>query len=462
MTTNNSNIKIEQEKIIDDISEKPMTEEKNNESLDIDKLAKLKAKLAAKQNIEENKEDEMPAKIVIKPERSINFGIIGSGQGGSRLAEAFYKLGMDAVVMNTAQQDLKFIDVPESNKLFLEYGLGGASRDLAIGYSAADSHREQILDLVNKQLADSQILIFTVSLGGGSGAGSCDVIIDILSATGKPVMVLAVLPMESEDAQTKHNALITLSKLAKYTQSKKIANLMVVDNSKIELIYHSVSPVDFFNIANRAIVEPLDAFNRLSAMPSSVKPLDPTEFSRILIDGEGLTIYGELKVDNYENNEAALAEAIISNLDSNLLADGFDIKQSKYVGVIISANSNVWKKIHSSSINYMKAILEEATGTPRALFSGVYTTDDPEDIVKIYFIISGLGIPSGRIDVLKKQAQEFEIAAKQKDNQRNLTLNLDTGKDQTVSKIQEIKNKVATKSSAFGKFTTGVVDRRKG
>ena len=86
----------------------------------------------------------MAAKIVSGKERSLVLGVLGSGQAGSRLAEAFYKLGYDSVAVNTAMQDLKFIDIPDSNKLLLEYGLGGAAKEVEIGKAAAESHRGEI------------------------------------------------------------------------------------------------------------------------------------------------------------------------------------------------------------------------------------------------------------------------------------------------------------------------------
>jgi len=441
------------ENIIDDLEDK---KEKNKMSdIDNDKLAELRKKLAKKE------EDEMPAKVVVKSEKSINFGVIGSGQAGGRLAETFYRLGYDAVAVNTATQDLKFLNLPETNKLLLEFGLGGAARELDLGKAAAEAHKDKIMELVNNQLADAQVLVFCLSLGGGSGAGSCETIVDLLTSTGKPLMVMTVLPMESEDAQTKHNALETLSKLTKFAQTKRIANLVVVDNAKIESLFSDVGQMDFYNVANRAIVEPLDVFNKLSSMPSNVKPLDPTELAKILIDGEGLTTYGEIKVSNY-SDETAIAEAVVENLNSNLLASGFDLKQAKYVGVLLTANKEVWKKIPSVAVNYATAMISDHCGTPKGIFKGVYTTEDTEDCVKVYSMFSGLGLPMSRVEQLKKEAQTLTQTVKTKDEQRNLTLNLDSGKDETVSKVQEIKNKIAAKSSTFGKFTTGVVDRRKG
>lgn len=439
------------EKIQDDVSS---VEVKPEETVDLSKLAALKAKNQAKQQ-----EQKMAAKIVAKKERSIVLGVVGSGQAGSRLAETFYKLGYDAVAINTAMQDLKHIDIPDANKLLLEYGLGGAAKEIEIGKAAAESHKGFIEDLINDKLGHTQVNVLCLSLGGGSGAGSCETLVEVLSGTGKPLVVITVLPMDSEDAQTKHNALETLAKLSKMAQTKKINNLIVVDNAKIEAIYQDVSQVEFYGKANKAIVDPIDVFNTLSSMPSSVKGLDPMEWGKLFTDGEGLTVYGELTVDNYAE-ETSIAEAVINNLNGNLLAGGFDLKQSRYVGVLITANKDVWAKIPSASITYAMAMINDQCGNPKGIFKGIYTVDSEDNNVKIYSMFSGLGLPDSRVTQLKKEAQEHMQAVKVKDDQRNLNLTLETGTNETVSAAQKIKEKIAAKTSAFGKLTQGVVDRR--
>jgi cell division GTPase FtsZ len=451
---------MEKEQVVDDITNVQLKTETKAEpvepAIDISKLAALKAKSQAKQ-----KENNMSAKIVGKKERSLSFGIFGSGQGGSRIAESFYKLGYDAIVCNTASQDLKYISIPDSNKLLLEYGVGGASKELEIGRAAAEQHRGEILQLVNEKLSDSQINILCLSLGGGSGAGSCDTLVDILLTTGKPLVVITVMPMDSDDVQTKANALETLSKLTNFAKNKKISNLIVVDNAKIETIYHDVNQMDFFNVANKAIVDTLDAFNTFSSMPSAIKALDPMEFSKIFIDGEGLSVYGELTVDNY-TEDTAIAEAVVNNLDKNLLASGFDLKQTKYAGFIVAANKDVWAKIPSSSVNYAVAMVNDFCGNPKGVFKGIYTTDSTEDVVKVYSFFSGMGLPAGRVEQLKKETAELQSKVKGKDEQRNLSLHVDSGANETVTAAQKIKEKIAAKSSTFGKFVGGaVVDRRK-
>lgn len=440
------------EQIVDDVSN---VEIKKEESVDLGKLAALKARSQAKQT-----ESKMAAKIVSKKERSLILGVLGSGQAGSRIAEAFYKLGYDAVAINTAMQDLKFIDIPDANKLLLEYGLGGAAKETEIGKAAAEAHRADIVQLVHEKLGEAQVNVLCLSLGGGSGAGSCETLVDLLSETGKPLVVMTVLPMDTEDAQTKSNALETLSKLARLTQTKKVNNLIVVDNAKIEAIYHDISQVDFYGVANKAIVEPVDIFNTLSSMPSSVKGLDPMEWGKLFTDGEGLTVYGELTIDNFAE-ETSIAEAVINNLNGNLLAGGFDLKQSRYVGVIIAANKEVWAKIPSSSITYAMAMVNDQCGTPKGVFKGIYTIETPDPVVKVYSMFTGLGLPDSRVTQLKKDAQEHMQSVKGKDEQRNLSLQLDTGTNETISAAQRVKDRIAQKSSAFGKLYNGVVDRRK-
>ena len=298
--------------------------------------------------------------------------------------------------------------------------------------------------------------------GGGSGAGSAEVIVDILSKMERPIGVITVLPMSTDDSQTKANAVITLAKFAKMAQAKKIDNLIVVDNAKIESIYSDVGPLNFFNVSNQAIVEPIDMFNTLSSMPSAVKGLDPTEFGKLFTDGQGLSIFGTMTVANY-TEDTAIAEAVIENLSGSLLATGFNLKETRYAGAIFVANKKVWDKIPNSSVNYAMSMVNDCCGNPLGVFKGIYTLDDmEEDVVKVYSIFAGLGLPAERVQQLKNESKDLAQANKQKDEQRNLSLKLDTGVEETVSAADAIKKRIEDKKSSFGKLhNRAVIDRRK-
>lgn len=467
MSVKTSKEQLEKEEIVDDVTtavETTPTAEAapetvavlDEDALDNERLARLKEKLAKKKG-----EDMSPPVIVEEKIRSIKFGVIGSGGGGSRLAEVWYSLGYDAVAINTATQDLQPINMPDANKLFLDHGLGGAAKELEIGQAAAEAHRDAINELVNKKLGNCQMLLFCTSLGGGSGAGSAEVVIDILLQLGKPIAVITILPQSTDDAQTKHNALQTLSKLTKLVQARKVDNLIVVDNAKIETIYKDVGQFNFFPVSNKAIIEPIDQFNTLSSKASPVKGLDPTEFGKIFTDGQGLTIYGTMTVENYED-ETAIAEAVVDNLSGSLLASGFDLKKARYVGAIFAANQKVWDKIPNSSVNYAMAMINDVCGAPLGVFKGIYSVPEiEEDAIRVYSMFSGLALPTTRVDQLKAEAKERIAKSEQKDEERKVALKLDA-EDETISAADAIKKHIASKKSSFGKLTNqAVIDRRK-
>jgi len=317
------------------------------------------------------------------------------------------------------------------------------------------------LALVNRELGHTQVLIVTTSLGGGSGAGSVEPLISTLSQTGKPIIVIAALTMQNDDAQAKQNSLETLSKLSKMVQTKRISNLIVVDNAKIETVYSEVSQMEFFGVANKAICEPIDVFNTFSMKDSPVKGLDSAEWAKLFVDGDGLSIYGSMKVTNF-TDKTALAEAVLANLDGNLLASGFDVKESKYVGAMVIAHPSVWKQIPSVSVNYMSTLLSDKCGEP-ILFKGIYEDSSmSEDHVEIHTFISGLSLPESRISALKTEVKALQETTKAKEQARTVNLTLDTGSNETISATQKLKQEIANKSSSFGKLmSSNVIDRRK-
>ena len=304
--------------------------------------------------IKKEKMDSTETKIIDKKAVSYKFGIIGCGHAGSRLAEVFYGLGYQAIALNTATQDLAYINIPEENKLFMDIGIQGAAKDLTRGEEAAEAYREKIQGLIYDKLGASQILIVCSSTAGGSGAGSLSTIIEMLQAIGKPIIILAVLPMVSEDAQAKSNALETVSKLGKFVKEGKAHNLILVDNARIEAIHCGVGQMEFYKVANKSVVEPLHTMNLYSTRPSDVKPIDSAEFATLLLNGEGLSIYGQMTVTDYEE-DVAISAAVMNGLQENLLASGFDLKQAKMIGIFMIANKSVWSKIPAGQVDFAMA-----------------------------------------------------------------------------------------------------------
>jgi len=397
------------------------------------------------------------------PKVSINFGVIGLGQAGSRIAETFSGFGYNVCVFNTAQQDLEFINLPDDKKLFMPFALGGAGKDLDNGRQAIEQNAQEIMDFVETRFNDNEMIILAISGGGGTGSGGAESLIGLLKTLGKPLGVIFILPMESEDSLSKHNTIITLGKLSQMAATDVITSLVVTDNAKVELIYPGLSKAEFWPTANNAIVEPLHLFNNLSATPTKYDSLDSMDFGRILTAGD-CTIFGMMEVENYLE-ETSIAEAVINNLEEGLLASDFSLKETRFGGFIITGSEKALNKIPAANINYASYMIGEACESAQ-LVSGVYELPSENDVIKVYTMFSGLGLPSTRVDILKAQAKEQMGKIKIKEEGRVDKMTIDYEQNQTQTKAQEVHRRIKQKNSAFGKLTTNaqsnkIVDRRK-
>lgn len=418
-------------------------------------------KLKAKANKKKEEQKEMP-ELIDQQEVSINIGVIGVGQAGSRIAEEFHKLGYDVGVINTSAQDLRFIDVLPEQKLLLEGSLGGTGKDLDLGREIFDDNQGICLDLVEKVAEGNDMLFLAVSGGGGTGSSSVDTMINIMSSTGMPVGVIYVLPKASEDSQSKRNSIETLARLARMTADDMVSSLVVVDNARIEQIYGGLSQSQFWSTSNQAIVEPIHIFNSLTAQASKFTSLDPSDFGKVISCGD-CSVYGVVEVEDYVE-ETALAEAMIESLGGNMLAEGFDLSQTRVGGVVIVGGEEALNNLPAINIDYAFHMISEQTDGA-SIYRGIYADESVGDKVKVYSWFAGLGLPQDRIDNLKKESKLQAERAAEKENQRTASMTLDLEEDKVASVQSQIHRKIKKKKGGFNKLQRGarrsLIDKRR-
>ena len=102
-----------------------------------------------------------------------------------------------------------------------------------------------------------------------------------------------------------------------------------------------------------------------------------------------------------------------------------------------------------------------------ASFKGVYSSDAVDDSITVSFMFSGLGLPKGRIDALKVDAQKNMDALMAKKNSAPGKMSIDLGQSKTGSAADSMMDKIKKNKSAVGKLLgTGtpkksVIDRRR-
>lgn len=392
-----------------------------------------------KPEIEIEEEFKM-ANAINKQYVSLKFGVVGSGQAGGRIAEVFYKQGYAACAVNTARQDLEFLDIPEENKLFIgNESIGGSGKDLDVSADLFMSHEDEVVSFIDNKLGDCDAFILTVSGSGGTGSGSAELLSEWLGQSGKPLIVIYVLPGSFDSVQGKHNALQTLERLSDLCKDTVINSLVLVDNAAIEAAYPDLPQAKFFKTANEAVVMPLHTFNRLSATSSDHESLDSMDFAKALIESNGCCVFGTNVVppDWYEQDETALMEAIISGLDDGLLARGFDLKEAQNVGILVSANAQVLERVPYMNIAYMFKYIADEFKSANA-FKGVYAVPTNSDDITVHFIFSGMGLPKDRVESLRKESEDHQKNLQEK--REKLNLEVGPRKDRAS---RDIDNKIA-------------------
>lgn len=383
---------------------------------------------------------------------SLKFGVIGSGQAGGRIAEVFYNYGYDACAMNTARQDLEFLDLPEDKKLFIgDESLGGAGRDLEFGLAAVEDNESEVIAFLEENMKNADVAVLALAGGGGSGSGSAELLIEYLADLGLPIMVIYALPGSFDDPQSKHNAIHTLAKLSSLAEKQVVNSLVLVDNAKIEMTYPNLSTAAFWKTANNAVVEPLHMFNSVSATSTNFESLDSMDFAKSLIEAGNCVVFGSntVSAELYEEDETALLEAMIDNLQNGLLAGGFALEEAQTVGILITANQSVLEKIPNNSLSYVFKYITEEYDSARS-FKGIYAIPSENDDITIRFIFSGLGLPKERVDYLKNEAKKHMSALEAK--RKKTSMGIDLGKDETTNKADRAMSKIKRKKSAIGRL----------
>ena len=111
----------------------------------------------------DKKEEEKVEKNKDECDVAFKFAFVGAGQGGSRIAHAFHRLGYRKLsAINTAQQDLNTIDL--EHKLCI--GTGGAGKDPSKAKSDFEERKKLKLILTDINVPEKMsVIVRTAGIG---------------------------------------------------------------------------------------------------------------------------------------------------------------------------------------------------------------------------------------------------------------------------------------------------------
>jgi cell division GTPase FtsZ len=332
---------------------------------------------------------------------AFKFCFLGVGQGGSRIAETFSKMGYNRVAaINTAQQDLNGIDL--KNKLCI--GEGGAGKDPEVAKKLLNDKREDVIDFMRYSFGDTfDRIIICAGAGGGTGSGSAIPLVDLATevqalsrTTEKKVGMILTLPKKSEGAKVAANAAVALRNAYSLVSARKISPLILLDNEKVSQLYPNVAISKFWDVANKNFAGLFHLFNLTSAKDSSYSSFDKNDYKGIL--DSGLVVFGAAPVKNWKDS-VAIARVVRENLKSNVLCAGIDPSTGTTAGVIMIGGTEVLDNLPQSYIDQSLDQLNRMLKQGSTVHGGVYSGDKPT--LNIFSVVGGLEEPVEKIKELR-------------------------------------------------------------
>lgn len=349
---------------------------------------------------------ELQEKVEIADEKktAFRFAFIGSGQGGSRLAHAFWTLGYRRVcAINTAQQDLATLPLPEDRKLAI--GSGGAGKNPSAALALFNEKAEDVLDFMRRSFGPVyDRTIVCIGAGGGTGAGTVNGL--ILKArelqiankcSSQQVGVIVALPKITEGKKPSANAYFVLEGLLALVEQKIVSPLIIVDNERMSALYPGLSIDGFWAKANGSVCSLFDLFNTICTYQSTYTAFDPNDFKTVL--DSGLIVFGATPVAKWQE-AGAISAAFRDNLKKNILSGGVNLSSGSLGAAIVIASRNILSTVPHEHLDMafdqLTRLLQPGSTVHRGIYSG------SKETMAVYTALGGLGRPEEKLGELQR------------------------------------------------------------
>ena len=330
---------------------------------------------------------------------AFNFAFLGTGQGGGRIADAFYKLGYRRVAaFNTTEQDFNDLTL-ETHKLSLD--VGGASKEPDKAKAALKGREEDVRDLMTVAWGKNvDYAMICIGLGGGTGSGTGPELVRIaqqyMADQGRPVRVGAVvsLPPVTEGYQVARNAVQGFNELVQLN----VSPLIVIDNARIDQLYKPAMS-QRNAVANNTISQLFHLFNQLSAVHSPFATFDRSELAQLL--DSGLITFGAANIPKIDT-PADISSSIREQLTQSVLAEVELDTASKAACLFVGGQH----EMDTLDMDYFDAgftQMERMMHKESIVHRGVYLGGSPG--LQAYTMLAGLDVPKQRLKQLAEKGK---------------------------------------------------------
>ena len=343
---------------------------------------------------------------------AFKMGIVGVGQCGNNIAQAFYRIGYRRVLLvNTAQTDLDSIE-DQITKLPIDKQ--GAGKDPTVGKARVEAKATEIRNGILREFGDDfDKIIVCLGLGGGTGSGGGPAVIkiaqDIIKARGgnpaKDVIVIVTLPDPNMDGPRQ-----CFNALAAYGQIAQLGvPLTIIDNAQVGSIIRAKLAEGWTPI-NTWIARTFHMFNAYANMPSDHGAFDGNDFNDVI--SRGRLLFSAFRVTNLKDRYA-IGDTMAANLERSLFAK-CDRASATAAGCLLVINPRIGNDLSMEDLAPALQELNNIMQPNSTLHRGIYIPDwsfndqDKHPDLFCYVILGGLDHPRVTLAGLFDKAKSFD------------------------------------------------------
>ena len=343
---------------------------------------------------------------------AFKMGIVGVGQCGNNIAQAFHRIGYRRVLLvNTAQTDLDSIN-DEIPKLLIDKQ--GAGKDPVVGKARVEAKATEIRNGMLREFGeDFDKIIVCLGLGGGTGSGGGPAVVkiasDIIRDRGgnptKDVIVIVTLPDPNIDGPKQcFNALVAYGQVANLG-----VPMTIIDNAQVGSIIRTKLAEGWTPI-NTWVARTFHMFNAYANMPSDHGAFDGNDLNDVI--SRGRMLFSAFRVTQLKDRYA-IADTMAANLERSLFAK-CDRATATAAGCLMVINPRVGKDLSMEDIAPAFQELNKIMRPDSTLHRGLYIPDwsfvdqDKHPDLFCYVILGGLDHPRVTLAGLFEKAKSHD------------------------------------------------------
>jgi cell division protein FtsZ len=299
--------------------------------------------------------------------------VIGVGGGGvnavNRMIDAGLK-GVEFIAVNTDAQALLMSDADVKLDIGRETTRGlGAGSDPEVGRQAAESHRDEIEEIIK----GSDMVFITAGKGGGTGTGAAPVIAEIAKNLGALTIGVVTRPFSFEGRRRSLQAETGIQKL-----KEKVDTLIVIPNDRLLTVANEkTSFLNAFKMADEVLLQGVSGITNLITTPGLIN----TDFAdvKMILANSGSALMGIGQASG-ENRAVIAAKTAIA---SPLLEAAIDGARGILLNITGPSDLGLFE------INSAAEIIQGVAHQDANIIFGTVIDDEMGDEVKLTVIAAG-------------------------------------------------------------------------